>query len=180
MISALTVGRSVLNSKIHASLSCLNQKLALSEPLGSLTLGALLGWYHTATSFTFFQSTNMISDSSMPTCVTAFWNTSRSSGVISGFLAAMEEGSRGVLDKGPADGRPGRDVGCGWVMKSKEGPVQLGTRDERTVLLKDSPPFFTSFRSKASMKIPCFFSTIRWAKVSTPPPVGRSDCESLE
>ena len=91
MISAVTVGRRVLN-KIPASLSCLNQKLALSEPLGSLTMGALLGWYHTASSFTFFPSANMISNSSMPTCVTAFWNTSRSSGVISGLLAAMEKG----------------------------------------------------------------------------------------
>lgn len=119
MISALTVGRRVINGRIPALLSCLNRKLALSEPLGSLTMGALLGWYHTASSFTFFQSTNMISDSSMPTCVTAFWNTSRSSGVISGLFAAMEKGSRIVLAKGPADGKPGRDVGCGWTIKSK-------------------------------------------------------------
>lgn len=61
---------------------------------------------------TFFQSINMISDSSMPMSLTAFWNISLSSGAKSGFLAAGEKGA-----------------GVCWVRVQQMGAGQVGMWD---------------------------------------------------
>lgn len=72
------------------------------------------------------------------------------------------------LGKDSADGRPGTDVGCGWRPEGKAREL----RAVKGLPYSDTPFFFSSSRKKASMKPPCFLSTVRWAMYSTAPSAG--------